>query len=105
MRVATIFSKFKGFFDKLQQVDSTIASANAMDVYRRNLELEREIKEKTEALNKANNTMLTMSNIWEMMNSSEPLTSVLDAIVNSLQNQMGYNQTIVASEETDKSGS
>lgn len=105
MRVATIFSKFKGFFDKLQQVDSTITSANAMDVYRRNLELEREIKEKTEALNKANNTMLTMSNIWEMMNSSEPLTSVLDAIVNSLQNQMGYNQTIVASEETDKSGS
>lgn len=105
MRVTTIFSKFKGFFDKLQQVDSTIASANAMDVYRRNLELEREIKEKTEALNKANNTMLTMSNIWEMMNSSEPLTSVLDAIVNSLQNQMGYNQTIVASEETDKSGS
>lgn len=105
MRVATIFSKFKGFFDKLQQVDSTIASANAMDVYRRNLELEREIKEKTEALNKANNTMLTMSNIWEMMNSSEPLTSVLDTIVNSLQNQMGYNQTIVASEETDKSGS
>lgn len=105
MRVATIFSKFKGFFDKLQQVDSTIASANAMDVYRRNLELEREIKEKTEALNKANNTMLTMSNIWEMMNSSEPLTSVLDAIVNSLQNQMGYNQTIVASEETDKNGS
>ena len=105
MRVATIFSKFKGFFDKLQQVDSTIASTNAMDVYRRNLELEREIKEKTEALNKANNTMLTMSNIWEMMNSSEPLTSVLDAIVNSLQNQMGYNQTIVASEETDKNGS
>lgn len=105
MRVAAIFSKFKGFFDKLQQVDSTIASANAMDVYRRNLELEREIKEKTEALNKANDTMLTMSNIWEMMNSSEPLASVLDAIVNSLQHQMGYIHTVVASEEKDKDGS
>lgn len=99
-----IFSQIKGFFDKLQQVDSTISSANSMDVYKRNLELEREIKEKTEELNKANNTMLTMSNIWEMMNSSEPLTSVLDTIVNSLQTQMGYINTLVLTKEHEKDG-
>lgn len=75
-----------------------------MDVYKRNLELEQEIKEKTEELNKANNTMLTMSNIWEMMNSSEPLTSVLDTIVNSLQTQMGYLNTLVLTKESDKNG-
>lgn len=75
-----------------------------MDVYKRNLELEREIKEKTEELNKANNTMLTMSNIWEMMNSSEPLTSVLDTIVNSLHEQMGYVNTLVVTKEIDDKG-
>ncbi len=73
-----------------------------MDIYKRNLELEREIKEKTEELNKANNTMLTMSNIWEMMNSSEPLTSVLDTIVNSLQAQMGYQNVLVITKEQEK---
>lgn len=75
-----------------------------MDVYKRNLELEHEIKQKTEELNKANNTMLTMSNIWEMMNSSEPLTNVLDTIVSSLQNQMGYINTIVLTKELDEHG-
>ncbi len=100
----TIFSQIKGFFDKLQQVDSTISSTNSMDVYKRNLELEREIKEKTEELNKANNTLLTMGNIWEMMNSSEPLTSVLDTIVNSLQAQMSYINTLVVTQEMDADG-
>lgn len=76
-----------------------------MDVYKRNIELENEIKAKTEELNKANNTMLTMSNIWEMMNSSEPLTSVLDTIVNSLQNHMGYINTLVITKELDENGS
>ena len=95
------FSKLKGLFDKIQQVDNTISSTNSMDIYKRNLELEHEIKEKTEELNKANNTMLTMSSIWEMMNSSEPLTSVLDMIVNSLQTHMGYINTIILTKEKE----
>ncbi|MBQ2644976.1 diguanylate cyclase [bacterium] len=75
-----------------------------MDVYKRNIELENEIKEKTEELNKANNTMLTMSSIWDMMNSSEPLTNVLDTIVNSLQSHMGYINTLVLTKELDENG-
>lgn len=75
-----------------------------MDVYKRNLELEQEIKEKTEELNKANNTMLTMGSIWEMMNASEPLANVLDSIVHSLQAQMGYVNSLVLKKETDKDG-
>lgn len=75
-----------------------------MDVYKRNLELEHEIKQKTEELNKANNTMLTMGNIWEMMNSSEPLANVLDTIVQSLKNQMGYINVFVLTKEIDESG-
>jgi len=76
-----------------------------MDVYKRNIELENEIKSKTEELNKANNTMLTMSSIWEMMNSSEPLANVMDTIVNSLQNHMGYVNTLVMTKELDENGS
>ena len=75
-----------------------------MDVYKRNLELEHEIKQKTEELNKANNTMLTMGNIWEMMNSSEPLANVLDTIVQSLKNQMGYINVFVLTKEIDENG-
>lgn len=73
-------------------------------MYKRNLELEREIKEKTEELSKANNTLLTMGTIWDMMNSSEPLTNVLDTIVNSLQTQMSYINTFVMTKEKDADG-
>lgn len=103
MRTIAIFSKLKGFFDKIQQVDANISSVGS-DVYKRNLELEHEIKEKTEELNKANNTLLTMNSIWDMMNSSEPLTNVLDSIVNSMQNQMGYINALVLTKEHDKDG-
>ena len=75
-----------------------------MEIYNRNIELEQEIKEKTEELNKANNTMLTMSNIWEMMNSSEPLVNVMNTIVNSMQEQMGYINTFVLTKELGEKG-
>lgn len=86
-------------------MDNNISSISAMDVYKRNIELENEIKSKTEELNQANNTMLTMSSIWEMMNSSEPLANVMDTIVNSLQNHMGYVNTLVLTKELDENGS
>ncbi|MCR5260942.1 MAG: diguanylate cyclase [Candidatus Gastranaerophilales bacterium] len=86
-------------------MDNNISSISAMDVYKRNIELENEIKSKTEELNKANNTMLTMSSIWEMMNSSEPLANVMDTIVNSLQDHMGYVNTLVLTKELDENGS
>ena len=75
-----------------------------MEIYNRNIELEQEIKEKTEELNKANNAMLTMSNIWEVMNSSEPLVNVMNSIVNSMQEQMGYVNTFVLTKEIDDKG-
>ncbi len=103
MRTIAIFSKLQGFFDKIQQVDANISSVGS-DVYKRNLELEHEVKKKTEELNKANNTLLTMNSIWDMMNSSEPLTNVLDSIVNSMQDQMGYVNTMVLTKEHDKDG-
>jgi diguanylate cyclase (GGDEF)-like protein len=62
--------------------------------------LESEIKLKTEELKKANHALLSMSTIWDMMNSSEPLTNVLETIVHSMQDQMGYTNTFVLTKES-----
>lgn len=40
-----------------------------------------------------------------MMNSSQPLANVLDTIVNSLQNHMGYINTLILTKELDENGS
>ena len=101
-----IFNNIKGFFDKIQQVENNLSTntSDFMEIYNRNIELEQEIKDKTEELNKANNTMLTMSNIWEMMNSSQPLVNVMNTIVNSMQEQMGYINTFVLTKELNENG-
>ena len=61
-----------------------------MEIYERNLQLEREIKERTHELNIANKRMLTLQHIWDMMNASRPLQSVLETIVNNIQGELGY---------------
>lgn len=103
MGVFVIFSKIKNYFDKISQVEKNLNTnpSDFMEIYNRNIELEQEIKEKTEELNKANKTMLTMSNIWEVMNSSEPLVNVMNTIVHSMQEQMGYINTFVLTKEID----
>ena len=54
-----IFNNIKGFFDKIQQVENNLSTntSDFMEIYNRNIELEQEIKDKTEELNKANNTI------------------------------------------------
>ena len=88
-----------GFFDiikkyksRLDAVDSSIyyGSKTLLEVYERNAKLEEEIKQRTKELDRANKQMLTLQHIWNMMNSSEPLSNVLNAIVNSLQGELGY---------------
>ena len=48
--------------------------------------------------------MLTLQHIWEMMNSSKPLSSVLNAIVNSLQGELGYLYSFIVKERNDNDG-
>ena len=88
-----------GFFDiikkyksQLDAVDSSIyyGSKTLLEVYERNAKLEKEIEQRTKELDRANRQMLTLQHIWNMMNSSEPLSNVLNAIVNSLQGELGY---------------
>ena len=87
-----LWDKFNNFKDKINAVETNIYTSRKdfMEVYEKNLQLEAEIKERTEELEVANQRLVTVQHIWEMMNSSQPLTNVLDSIVNSLQGELGY---------------
>ena len=86
------FDSLKKYKSQLDAVDSSVyyGSKTLLEVYERNAKLEAEIKQRTNELDRANKQMLTLQHIWNMMNSSEPLTNVLNAIVNSLQGELGY---------------
>lgn len=102
-----------GFFDGLRnikkeidRVESSVYSGkqSLMEVYERNVKLEAEIAARTKELDTANRQMLTLQHIWDMMNSSKPLSSVLNAIVSSLQGELGYLHSCIAKRLVDKDG-
>lgn len=101
----SFFDKIKEFKKTLSEIESSVygGKQDYLEIYERNLELEKEISQRTNELNLANKRMLTLQHIWEMMNSSKPLISVLETIVNSLQGELGYiHSTIVRKLEDEK---
>jgi len=102
-----------GFFDSIKNikkqidaVESTVYSGkqSLLEVYERNLELEAEIAVRTRELDTANRQMLTLQHVWDMMNSSRPLSSVLEAIVNSLHGEFGYLYSCIVQKNVDQNG-
>lgn len=102
-----------GFFDKIRElrtmiseVESTIygGKQDYLEIYERNLELEKEIEQRTVELNIANKRMLTLQHIWDMMNSSKPLLSVLEKIVNSIKGELGYLHSVIIRKQVDENG-
>ena len=102
-----------GFFDSIKKiknqidhVESTVYSGkqSLLEVYEINAKLEAEIASRTRELDRANRQMLTLQHIWDMMNSSKPLSSVLNAIVNSLQGELGYLYSFIVKEKADNDG-
>lgn len=100
------FDSFKNFKNKLDKVESTVysGSESLLEVYEKNAKLEAEIVARTKELDRANRQMLTLQHIWEMMNSSKPLSSVLNAIVNSLQGELGYLYSFIVKQRIDNDG-
>ena len=98
--------KVKKFKNQLEQLESTVYSSNQslLEVYERNKKLEKEIANRTKELDIANKQMLTLQHIWDMMNSSKPLSSVLNAIVNSLQGELGYLHSCIVKHLADTNG-
>ena len=100
------FDSIKKFKHQLDQVESTVYSGkqSLLEVYEINAKLEAEIAARTKELDRANRQMLTLQHIWDMMNSSKPLSSVLNAIVNSLQGELGYVYSFIIKEKADNDG-
>lgn len=102
-----------GFFDKLREFNNQISEVenniytnkqDFLEIYERNVQLEKEIAERTKELDIANQRMLTLQHIWDMMNSSKPLSSVLDAIVKTLQGDLGYLHSCIVQKKEDENG-
>ena len=91
---------------KLKDVESQISeeTKDIYEVYQRNVILEREIAQRTEELRLANQTLLTLEQVWDMMNSSRPLSSVLETIVSSLYGEFGYIYSFIAQKQYDEKG-
>lgn len=101
-----LFDKFKEITKKVSEVENNIYNEKLdyLEIYERNIELEKEISERTEELNSANKRMFTLQHIWDMMNSSTPLENVLEAIVNSTQGELGYMHCVILRKYTDENG-
>lgn len=91
---------------KLKDVENQInnETKDVYEVYQRNVALEREIAQRTEELRLANQTLLTLEQVWDMMNSSRPLSSVLETIVSSLYDEFGYIYSFIAQKQYDENG-
>ncbi len=101
-----LFDGIKNFKKQLDKVETSIYTGKQsfLEVYELNLKLEAEIAQRTKELDTANKQMLTLQHIWDMMNSSKPLSSVLNAIVTSLQGELGYLHSCIAKKMTDGEG-
>lgn len=100
------WDKFSEYKNKLNEFENSIYTTHKdfYEVYEKNIQLEAEIKERTAELELANQRLLTVQHIWEMMNSSQPLSNVLYSIVNSLQGELGYLYSCILQTKEDNDG-
>jgi nitrate/nitrite-specific signal transduction histidine kinase len=87
-----VFKKLKNFNKKISIIEDSVLDERKRfkNIFERNLALEKEISERTEELNQANKTLLTLKHIWSTMNSAEPLSEVLSTVINGLSDELGY---------------
>lgn len=100
------FDNLKNIKNQIEHIESAVYSGkqSLLEVYERNARLEAEIAKRTQELDTANRQMLTLQHIWDMMNSSKPISSVLNGIVSSLQGELGYLHSCIAKRFIDKDG-
>lgn len=103
----SIFSGLKDILGQINKIDGSIYSKGKdfADIYAKNIALEEEIAERTKELEQANQTILTLNTVWDMMNSSQPLSNMLDKIVSILHEDMGYHFVAILKIEKDEDNS
>lgn len=87
-----ISEKIKNFKNRINILEDNVVDERKRfrHIFERNLVLEREIEERTDELNRANKSLLTLKHIWSTMNSAEPLSEVLFTVINGLSDELGY---------------
>lgn len=102
----SFFEWLKKSQEGLKSVEDKIhkSRGDVIEIYHRNVALEKEITQRTEELHKANQALLTLEHVWDMMNSSRPLSSVLETIAESLHGEFGYLYSCIIQKQTDVNG-
>ncbi len=102
----SFFDKIREFRNQISEVENTLHTnkRDFLEIYERNIQLEKEISERTNELNLTNRRMLTLHHILDMMNSSKPLSSVLEAIVKSFYGELGYLHSVILQLKEDDKG-
>ncbi len=92
-----LFDNIKNFANQVNEVEQNIQTnkKDFLEIYERNEELEKEILLRKQELEEVNQRMLTLQHIWDMMNSSTPLSSVFSTIVKTLQGNFGYMHSAI----------
>ena len=98
------FEKIVNLVNSVNKFEASVSNTKAtyLEVYEKNLQLEKEILERTNELEKANKTFVTLQNVWDMMNSDKPLSSVLSSIAEGLKGEIGYIHSSILRLECDK---
>ncbi|MBQ2611838.1 diguanylate cyclase [bacterium] len=101
-----LFNKFNELRTMIQSVENKVygEKMDYLEVYERNKQLEREISERTKELNLANKRLGSMQHILDMMNSSKPLETVLESVVNSIRGEFGYIHSNIIQKCADEDG-
>ena len=98
-----ILSKLQNLIGRVNEVEHSLSSNKEkyLEIHERNVFLEKEIDLRTRELDQANKTLVSLQNIWDMMNSSEPLTNVLEGVAEIIKNQLGYLHSVIMTYEED----
>ena len=102
-----LFDNIRNFKKEIEKVETSVYNGKQsfLEIFERNRCLEAEICARTEELEIANKQMLTLQHVWDMMNSSKPLSSVLNSVALTLQGELGYLNSCITKRLVDSNGS
>lgn len=102
----SFFTKIKDYTRQISEIESSVdkEKQNFLEIYERNLILEKEIQERTLELGQANKSILALNNILNTINSSSPLEEVLKRIANGVCTDLGYVYSLIFRVQENEKG-
>jgi len=102
----SFFTKIKDYTRQISEIESSVdkEKQNFLEIYERNLILEKEIQDRTLELGQANKSILALNNILNTINSSSPLDEVLKRISNGVCTDLGYVYSLIFRVQENENG-